>query len=303
MKRVIKFIAICIVTVVAIDVLFGAGMKYYVSNYQIPGDYETIDYMMKNPNEDLYVLGSSIALNSVEPSILSDSLGISCWNGSSNAQSLAYCEVMTEKICAGGKTKYILLGMRHDEFARDLERINLLMPYYNSGVYTLDKYLNEEYKYNIFFLKSSLYRYNTIWFRILLYNFVKVGKKGERGFVAKPIPSILPTMHNLPQDKVKRSTIGQKQFMSICKLCKKHNVKLLVFFPPLYDNYEGGYINGYKYLEQVCLDNDIPVLNMSQDSTFLMHKEWFYDNEHLNENGAHVFSKAMAQWLTPHIKK
>lgn len=297
MKRVIKFISICTITIVVVDLLFGIGMKYYVSNYQIPGDYKTFDYMMKSPNEDLYVLGSSVALNGVNASILTDSLGLSCWNGASNGQALAYCEVMTERICKAGKAKYILLGMRPNELGSGLGRIRLLMPYYKTGISTLDTYLDEETKYNKIFLKSSLYRYNTIWFRIFLYNFIEPGEKGERGFIAKPIPSIQPTLHELANKEYHINENGTRRFENIINMCDKAGVKLVVFFPPMYDRYKEGYVNGCKAIEKICEKENVPYYDMSQDETFLNHPEWFYDNVHLNINGAQVFSSQLLQWL------
>ena len=86
MKRLIIFIAIIISTVLVVDILFGVFSRYYVNNYQIPGDYRTIDYLIKETNDDVLIIGSSVALNSTISSVLEDSLNMSVWTGACNAQ-------------------------------------------------------------------------------------------------------------------------------------------------------------------------------------------------------------------------
>lgn len=304
MKIIIKFIAIVCFTIIAVDSLFGVICSYYTSNYHIPGDYKTVDHLLKNPKDEVYILGSSIALNSANPMVIEDSIKMSVWNGAANAQTLAYCDVMAEKLCSyKNNTKAIILGLRPTDFNGGNGRINLLMPYYHTGINSLDNYLEDDSMTKRLLFKSSLYRYNTIWFRILLYNFIEPGEKGEKGFIAKPIPPLKPTLHCLKSEKGSLSTKGIKQIENIQRLCKKNDVSLFVYLPPMYDKYEGGADMSMKAIEELCTSLDIPIINSSQDSTFLSHPEWFFDNVHLNKNGANEYSQILGHWLSSYLRK
>ena len=181
MKRLIIFI---------VDILFGVFSRYYVNNYQIPGDYRTIDYLIKETNDDVLIIGSSVALNSTISSVLEDSLNMSVWNGACNGQGLPYFETILEAVFSHHTPKAIIWGMRENELNNYTKgnRYDMLAPYYGFGYETLDKYIEEGELIDKLMAKSSLYRNNTIWVRILLYNFIEPGEKGGKGFIAKGIP-------------------------------------------------------------------------------------------------------------------
>ena len=72
-----------------VDYLFGLLVKYQIKK-GLPGDYKPIEYALKECNEDILILGNSIVINSLKPSIIEDSLGMTCYNAGASGQTLYY---------------------------------------------------------------------------------------------------------------------------------------------------------------------------------------------------------------------
>ena len=298
MKRLIIFIAIIISTVLIVDILFGVFSRYYVNNYQIPGDYRTIDYLIKETNDDVLIIGSSVALNSTISTVLEDSLNMSVWNGACNGQGLPYFETILEAVFSHHTPKAIIWGMRENELNNYTKgnRYDMLAPYYGFGYKTLDKYIEEGELIDKLMAKSSLYRNNTIWVRILLYNFIEPGEKGDKGFIAKGIPPYYPNLKEVEGDK-EIDEQGVEAFNRIVKMCRDNNVKLICYYPPVYKSFVNGTSKAVKITEQLCKENDIEIYNALQDSAFMADSTLFYDNDHLNINGAKIFTRDLSLFL------
>ena len=295
MKRLIIFIAIIISTVLVVDILFGVFSRYYVNNYQIPGDYRTIDYLMKETNDDVLIIGSSVALNSTISSVLEDSLNMKVWNGACNGQGLPYFETILEAVFSHHTPKVIIWGMREHELNYYTKggRYNILAPYYGFGYERLDSYIEQGSYIDKLMAKSSLYRYNTIWVRILLYNFIEPGEKGEKGFIAKGIPPYFPYL--IEEDGVAPiEEEGINMFKTIVDMCNERGTKLICFFPPVYKKYINTPSLAQKTIKQLCKENNVAVYDALQDSTFLNDSTLFYDNDHLNIEGAKIFTNELS---------
>ncbi len=291
MKKLMVFIVTCMALVVLADFVFGAFCNWYVKNKSLPGDYESVDYLIKRSNDDVVILGSSIALNSLMPTIIEDSLGMSCYNGGANGQALPFYDSMIECLLTRYKPKMIILGMRPSELEGSGVggRYNFLVPYYDKGYHMIDSCLESKDRYEPYLLKSNLYRYNTIWWRILLYHFITPGEPGEKGFVAKGIPSVFPTLYdNEVNGNITKSRMDE--FINMAERCRKNGVKLVVYFPPQYYKFNRNSTT-IQFVEKYCQEHNIPCFDDSQNPDFLNHKEWFYDNVHLNKDGAPIYTK------------
>lgn len=289
MKRLLVYIISTAVLLVVADVLFGYLATTYREKYGLHGDYKPIEYVMRECDEDVLLIGSSVVLNSLMPSIIEDSLGMTCYNAGANSQTFAYYHTILNSILARYTPKMIILGVRPEELSGDgIGRYSLLVPYYHTGNPEIDSTLESKSITEKNLLKSNLYRYNTIWFRILLYHFISEQEKSEKGFLPHEKPAHLPIMTN---SGVSLSVSENKVRLleDIVFKCKASGVRLVVYSPPMYTNYSDK-TGTIKELERVCAENDVPYYNDSQDSVFLEHPEWFYDNNHLNKYGALEYS-------------
>lgn len=291
MRKLTVFIVTVLAVVVAADVLLGVFVDHYMSRAKLPGDYRSVDYVMRESRDSILILGSSVALNSLMPAVIEDSLpGMTCFNGAANAQQLPFFLSILDCVLRRETPRMVIVGFETAACATTGtgERFNLLAPYYHRGYEYLDSCMEGGSTVGRVKLKSNLLRYNTIWWRILLYHFVTADNPGEKGFIAKDIPPLPPTLTSLDEDEP-MSDERRQELERLVGICLRHNIRLTVFFPPQYQRLTGT----NKCREQVkslLSGHGITCLDYSQDSTFLNHPEWFYDNIHLNGDGARVFT-------------
>ncbi len=200
---------------------------------------------------------------------------------------------MLECVCTHSpKPKMILLGLKPDELqSASFGRFGMLKPYYKTGYETIDRVLESKDKAEPFLLKSALYRYNTIWWRILLYHFITPGVKGRNGFTGKEVPAVFPTMqHEKVGNKISQEAVDI--FNGIVQICEDNQLKLLVFIPPVYRQVDR-LDPSTEYVHAYCEQKDIPFYDDSQDEMFLAHPELFYDNRHINVVGCEKYTQMM----------
>ena len=298
LKKVGLWIAIVVGIVVAVDLLFGLAMKKYISTYRLKGDYRAVDHILTDSDDDeLMVLGSSVALNSINTKTLEDSLGIKIYNGGSNGQTMPYYQTLLEIIAGRPKLKTVIMGLAEINLTDHGTgvRYRFLVPYYDTGYKPIDERLEGMSAMERVFLKSSLYRYNTMWFRILLYHFFEPGIKGANGFIAKDIPAFYPHKEILEQDMV-MSDERACQLDSMAELCRKNGIRLIVCMTPRYEqrNIETDVERNLRSRAargDFELWFDIASTPLSADSTM------FYDNTHLNYKGAEIYTSTIIERL------
>lgn len=291
MKRVVKFILIVVAIVVAADLIVGLIGNYMVENHKLSGDYKSVEYVMTQSNEDVLILGSSVALNGIVPTIITDSTSLSCYNGAANGQVMPFFETMIDCVLQRYTPKTIIFGMRPDETTTSGigDRYNLLVPYYGKGYEILDKYLESSSKEEEYLLKSNLYRYNNIWWRILLYQFVTPNEQGEQGFVAKGIPRFYPRLNSESKDYI--STPERlSQLENIIEMCKSKGVNLVVVFLPKYLKLHND-ISSINDIVDICQKYDLKYYIDVQKEEYLNDSTMFYDETHLNKEGAYKYTR------------
>lgn len=297
MKKLAIWLSAVVIMVVAADVLWGYCMKLYINKYHLRGDYTSIDHLIRESDEQLIVLGSSVALNSIDTHTLADSLHITAFNGGANGQSFSFYLTMLEIIAGRPHLNTIILCLAEYNFADTGlgGRFNVLVPYYHTGYPSIDTRLESMSESDRIMLKSNLYRYNTIWFRILLYHFIQPDIKGQNGFVAKGIPAYYPT-----RDIIDRQTDVSKQrrdeFDRFIRICHRRGLRLIVCIPPRFEE-RRLVTHTEQYLKTRSAAGDFELwfdpgsTPISADSTL------FYDNTHLNYIGSRRYTDIVIRRL------
>ena len=297
MKRIIKFAVIVFIVIIITDILVGFGCRFYINNHRLSGEFGEIDYIVNKSDEDIIILGSSVALNGINPNIITDSLRASCYNGGANGQILPYYESLLECIVKReNKPSIIILGLRTNELAGEGNggRYSVFLPYYHTGMENIDKRLEAKSREEKYFLSSNLYRYNPIWWRLFLYVFLPPEEKGKNGFTGNPLPMVYPELKNEISSPITNERINS--FLNMVQLCKKNDIKLIILFPPMYFHYSDK-TETIDYIEKYCIKNGIPCYNDSQDSTFTSDNHLFYDNIHVNIEGCKKYTLIICKRL------
>lgn len=254
---------------------------------------------------DILILGSSIALNDYSPEIIKKNTGFTCYNlGISGSNPLFHETILDLILLNSHKPKIIIYNI--DDYAalytKDgvVYRTDMLYPYAENDF--VNKKINIELKRSqLATLVSNCYRQN-----INFINSVKYILKGQEKidhrinnineFGACLINKKTVTsevLHIKEKINLNKLTINElyKQALSNIQIkCLKNNIKILFSFPPQYSKPTKGFYNMVTSFKE----KNTQIVNLSES---LNSPRYFFDEEHLNIDGATYFSKLLSDEL------
>ena len=295
MKKVLIYLISIVVILILADNILGICSKYYIKNYQLTGRYRSLDRLLKEVNTDIIFIGNSAILNSVNPEIVEDSLSMTCYNGGIVGQSIDFSETIIDCILQRHTPKLFVLGLRPEETGGNIGEgiYDVLKPYYNMGFKSIDDHFNQTSGFERLLLHSNLLRYNTIWIRVLLYMLYDNTKSQENGFMPKDIPSTLPELKHIKKCE-KPVEHKLKCIERIIHKCRNHNIKLVICYPPTLLSFGNDLIPCASAVNDLCTHYSVPCFIDYENKEFQKHPELFYDSEHVNKNGATIYSKIIS---------
>lgn len=297
MKQFIKWLSVVILTVLAVDIILGISFNNYVKNNQLPGDYESIEKVLRHNDADILVLGSSVALNSINTKTLEDSIGCNSFNGGGNGQTFPFFLTMLKAAIEQKVPKIVILCLQPDALSNTGlgNRYNFLVPYYDLGISDIDSNMTQNRKYDKYLLNITSYKLNKIWFRILLYHFISPDIRGENGYIGKPVPPGFPERTPYSIKAISEERRGELQkFMQICN---DNNIELMILFTPSYHNL---YIadkenNVISQVEECAKLYNVRVYNDMELKPFASDSTLFYDNIHINIHGTKIYTDTILE--------
>ena len=298
MKKVIIYIISIVTILFSTDYLMGVFSSYYIKNHKLPGRYRPLDKLIKEVNTDIILIGNSAILNSIDPKIVEDSLSMTCYNGGIEGQGIEFCETVIGCILQRHTPNIIVLGLRPEEIGGNIGEgiYDVLKPYYKIGYKSIDDHFNQAGKFERTLLQSNLIRYNTIWVRVLLYMLFDNTIYQDNGFMPKDIPSSFPSLKHI--DKVEQPISNKLDCIErIIKKCNEKKIKLLVCYPPVLMSFDNKTIPCINAVNDLCVRYNIPCFINYDNKYFQQRPELFYDNGHVNSNGASVYSKLFSSEL------
>lgn len=307
-KKLLTILLVTVILLAVIDIAVGFGISLYIRNFSLPGDYGKIEYMLKQVNSPIILLGASTCACAIDSEILEKGLEKKVFNGGLNDQRLEFFDVMSEAILKRSPApELLILVLRANDLTTSQKgRLAIMNIYYRNGNAKLDRYLDGgELKQRIL-LSSVLYRINTFWWRILLYHFKSFNELSHGGFIGKPVPKFLPTSMVLAEEKTVPEVNRHKLqcLKNIHAACRKNGTKLLIMITPEYFQCSPGFERrGETVIRQFCAEYNIPLINDSHNPDYISHPEFFFDNHHLNINGAKVYSEHILQLLRKDFAK
>lgn len=297
-KKVILGIISIIILLFAVDRIVGNINKslYNRSKYGIFGRQI---YSLNECNEDIIILGSSRASHHYVPSIFTDSLDLSCYNCGSEGMCVYYhYGILSSLIDRGVKPKLVIYDvMDLDANVSDGPTFNLeaavdrFAPHYGHHPSIDSLFMLKGWKEKIK-LQSICYRYNSKLVQTIKCNYIP--SKENNGYEA--VLGLLPDtasfqIHakaNLPLDSIKIKYVNK-----LIGLSKEHNIPLILIQSPKYYQVES---NGIDTIKAIAKEEEIAFLDFVNEQS-LMKREYFRDNMHLNDYGAHVWSAFLASKL------
>lgn len=293
-KLILKRFAILAVVMFLLDWGLGAVLKHFYFTKKSGADYRTNNVINKT-KVDVLIFGSSKAVYHYDTKIIGDSLHLTVYNAGRDLSYIYYHYALLEAALKRYSPKLIVLDTRANEFqefkyGEDRDRINVLLPYYDSHPELHQVCLLrgpfERYK-----LLSRMYPYNSLILNELveLLPIARYKKDDSQdGYIAKYGQLKGGLQAYTVNDAVdSTAALYYKKFVELCKAKK---VPLVVTYSPIYQDIHADANRNVQYVLQVCKDNNVPVLNYLRDTTFAGKPQYFYDALHLNKQGSVVYS-------------
>ncbi len=306
-RKILIAVLIVATSLVAVDVAVGTvgdAVMHHIPNYS--GQLAKDNYRLNRIDKDIVIIGSSRSSYHYVASLLNDSidnytgLHYSLYNAGIEGQFVNSNSCAAESILERYTPKLLIFEVSEDEFYNSYNikaDIMYSVPHYkyNSIVHG---YLDSLGRRERIMLKSNLYRYNNKLPSIVS-SFIVAGD--TTGYL--PRYNVMdPTLVKVgmianAKEKVSYVPYSLQNFTRVLQICKERNVHLVVATSPRYCP-----SNENNYLRSLCAQYDIPYIERYNTGEFNTNPHYFQDPAHLNDSGAHVYTKLFFQDLKPYLE-
>lgn len=297
MKKFLLKIVLFFAIVALVDFATGKLFRYVQAN-KAGGRTGAEWYACRESNEDIIIMGSSRASHHYVPQILTDSLGMSCFNAGQDGNGIILqygrwkmiLERYAPKVLIYDITPGFDLG-KNDNMAY----IDRLKPFCDDS--EVKKYVANIFPMERWKLISQMYRFN-YKFLEMVSDCAQNGDDKQKGYI--------PLNGQIRKEVVRESSMPkpcQMQFDDIklhyleclAQECKDSGTKLILVASP--------YFKGGSYDEEIFM----PVCEMADkygfrfyyfvESEFANNQKLFKDSHHLNDEGAKVFTTELIRHI------
>lgn len=305
--RFFKNILLLGLIVVALDRAIGAGLErlFYRQRH---GDDATTAYVIEKSREELLVFGSSRASHHYNTRMLAAASGLTAFNAGRDEMTITYTDALLPLIYKRYTPKVLLLEVLPTELSPkdraviDQRIATVLLPFAHrypelQGTIRLAGE-GEIWKMRL----SSIYAYNSLIGATLQNAYTRFGHQSEAGY--EPLyQTVDPATYKQPIwgdfTKVKGVDTGRLHTMEhLIRVTGDHGTRLVVVVSPLYFPHPVAQNESFRAMADLLQQHHIPFYDFSGDKRFLLQPRLFNDDVHLNDSGATVFTRIIADRLT-----
>lgn len=235
----------------------------------------------------LLIMGDS-QMQRLNPELFDDKT----YNFSSRSEHYFFTHSKLKKIFSTPKhtIKKVLLGVSIHSFSPMYKKTFDVR--YIEGKYSFRRFMffNNFIKSNEFSNFSFFFKYNSCFIDGLYRDVEKDGYYKSLG--KNPNNAIIDRIYDVhyPNDIENRITLSQEKYLNnIIDLCSKNSVKLILISTPMHSYYKEKVDNRfYNVLSKIIKQSNCEYINFLNENTPI---NYFSDANHLNVNGAIVYSK------------
>ena len=269
-------------------------------------------YQSQPAEYEIAILGSSMAKEGIDPGLLAEACHISAdsvvqlsWGGRGVSEQALYFELFLQR----HKCKQLLLelhprGLEKDVLTHPLDEFRYLArldePVVFRHVARQCGYWPTQLWRSVPMWGFAIFSTQIGWHDVLAW---RRGESFEPNRIEEPSAAEVQDVESHKQELARQledpskqpgfteiSVLSEEQFVDIVELCRKHNVQLLAFIPPVYEPSKfAPWLPRYKSL----LGRETMVLNPAGD--YLLDPEAFADALHVNALGRQRFTEELAR--------
>ncbi len=293
MLNVLKKTLLVVVMLLLIDQLVGRTLMW-INEGTMKGDYGRNTYIATQACQDILIFGSSRAIHHYDPTLIGETLGMTCYNCGEDGMGIILMYARLQLILQRHTPKILIYDIEpsYDLLEDDNTRyLGFLRPFYDNDTIKricVDVSPSERFK-NL----SMLYRFNSRWVDIIAQRFFHDPANAEN-YTWAPLHGRLNAepLHNTESSGKSYDPLKKKYLQRLIECCVNNDIALYFVTSPNFGNTDD---KVYSPLKELAETNSIPVLNHSIDTTFTRHPELFNDRDHLNQRGATLLTKMAIQ--------
>lgn len=293
MRKFITKVGLFFLLIAIVDVIFGFAMGEVSKRIDI-GGVGRDNYICDKVTDDMLIFGSSRAEYHYNAQMISDSLGIPCYNCGEGGCGIILAYGRLLMLLERYKPKIIIYEVTPSYDYLDgkdnHQFIGRLKPHYgrpgiDSILWSVDP--TEKYK-----MISGMYRYNSSFLQNLIVYFFRMStENGIKGF--RPVVGEMDTMKIKGDKKINDSKKGyvydSLKFQYIDKFLEKtKDMKLIFVVSPMWYGQDTLVLDPIK---SVCEKRNTCIIDFSNSPKYVHHNEYFREGMHLNARGADEFTK------------
>ncbi len=296
----IKLVAFLVLFIV-VDIVVGYGIKTINAGVE-KGDYGRNNYIMNEmTGKDILVFGSSRAIHHYNPCILSDSLGLSCYNCGEDGMGIILSFSRLNAVLKRYTPKVIVYDIEiaydlaKDDNAKYLGKLNMFYPDSDLEQVYNDVSATEKYK-----MISHLYRYNSQLADIFIQR-ISSYPEYARDATYYPQSGQLTYMPEAPRPyEVDIDSLKVKYLNLLISKCEEKNIQLFFAVSP---KFQIRHDLELSFLKEISVQRSVPLLSHYNDTTFTNHKELFVDPVHLNSEGSCQYTRVISSEIKNYMMK
>jgi hypothetical protein len=295
LRKIILNILIVAAVVFVLDFAVGRTLRYFYFKEMSGLQFRTT-YSMEKTNADILIFGSSRANHHYVPEVFEDSLKMPYYNTGRDGNGIFYQTAILKSVLKRYTPKVIILDYAGGFYKEQnyYDRLSSLLPYYENHE-EIRSIIALKGPYEKLKLVSQIYPFNSTILTIALGNteFNKRRKPDNKGYIA------LHKEWNLEIDSIKTSTTYAvdtnkvNSFEEFISIAKKSGANIFVVYSPIFQKFDRK--PEIEICDSICISQDVPFYDFSQDTLFLNNRQLFQDPSHLNHNGATIFSNIIVK--------
>lgn len=285
---------VIVVLLVLTDVALGGLFRHFYQTCRY-GIFGRQVYCFTRSDEDLLILGPSTASHHYVPSILSDSLGMSCFNAGSDGMTVFYHYGVLSNYKRERKPEMVIYDFGPNDWCESqgatftLEAaLDRLAPHCRVTPEIDSLFLLEGVAGKVKLL-SQLYCYNSKVVQLIKCHFIPSPEDAGYEALDSRLPAGAP-LRTADSCINRRDVLKEKYLQKLIDYTRANDIRLLFVLSPRYARVREADISVGK---EIAARNGVPVIDM-QNASELMKPEYFADESHLNDKGARLFTSLLA---------
>lgn len=300
MKKFISKICLLLLLVIFSDVLFGFVMGKISKGIDL-GGVGRDNYICDKVTDDLVIFGSSRAEHHYNTKMMTDSLGIPCYNCGEEGCGIILAYGRLLMLLERYHPKTIVYDLTPDfDFLKGKDNhqylYRLKQHYDRSDIDSIFWSIDSTEKYKML---SGMYRHNSSFLQNLIVYFLRISTDvGVRGFI--PINTEMDIMKTRGRDFIaddsKKGYVYDSLKLSYLNkfIEKSKDVNLVFVISPMWYKQD---TLVFEPINKLCKDRKIQLINLSNNPKYLYQNKYFADGTHLNARGADEFTKDLMNEL------